>query len=237
MSRFIRSRLVPDFSRQRGLVSEALTSRRKIVVEGCGTTGSWVAFSLAKMGFMNVTVTDIDRVEGVNLPAQMLFPRASASKPHSLRTMAYYAGCGGRIVPFFKYTADAQDIRFRRPPYKGRTIFSCVDTVEGRMEIAQAAKRLHAKELIDFRMGAEGGSAIFVGERALNWDAYIRTLATTSFEEVPSCGPRALLPNAMALVGLVLTRWLAVERGEAEPIQRFTLDSRNLMVLQEREEA
>ena len=59
-----------DYSRQVNILNpEEFNTRINII--GAGATGSWVAFSLAKMGLQNLHIYDFDTVGMHNLPNQM----------------------------------------------------------------------------------------------------------------------------------------------------------------------
>ena len=59
-----------DFSRQINVLDPS-EFKTPIHIIGAGATGSWVAFSLAKMGITNINVYDFDEGGMHNLPNQM----------------------------------------------------------------------------------------------------------------------------------------------------------------------
>ena len=59
-----------DYSRQVNILNPE-EFKLPIHIIGAGATGSWVAFSLAKMGLSNITVYDFDEIGMHNLPNQM----------------------------------------------------------------------------------------------------------------------------------------------------------------------
>ena len=59
-----------DYSRQVNIFKPE-EFKTPIHIIGAGATGSWVAFSLAKMGVKNITIYDFDEVGMHNLPNQM----------------------------------------------------------------------------------------------------------------------------------------------------------------------
>ena len=59
-----------DFSRQVNVFNPN-EFKTPIHIIGAGATGSWVAFSLAKMGIENIFLYDFDTVGMHNLPNQM----------------------------------------------------------------------------------------------------------------------------------------------------------------------
>ena len=85
--------------------------------------------------------------------------------------------------------------------------------------------------MIDFRMGPEAGSVLMVGP--MSFSAYEKSLEGEFMAE--GCGARALLPNALAMVGLTLTHWLARQRGAGRAISRFSVDTKGLIIEEETE--
>ena len=219
-------KMAPDYTQQESLVPTLLRAK-PIVVAGCGTIGSWVTLSLCKMGFRRVTVVDFDRTAPHNLPAQMLHSGVSY-KAYGVRLLCRYLGA----APLKAYMSRFERFAEEHPrKLKGATLFLCVDTVEARQAAASMAQACGVEQMIDFRMGPEAGSVLMVGP--MSFSAYEKSLEGEFMAE--GCGARALLPNALAMVGLTLTHWLARQRGAGRAISRFSVDTKGLIIEEETE--
>ena len=58
-----------DFSRQNRIFNPD-QSKINVTILGAGSTGSFIAFVLAKMGIKEIKVVDFDKVEAHNIPNQ-----------------------------------------------------------------------------------------------------------------------------------------------------------------------
>lgn len=220
-----------DLTRQGELVPLELRSR-PILIVGCGTIGSWAAHTMLRMGFEKVLVCDFDKFESHNGPAQMLSVRAGgADKVEALESAQAALGLPAPVTGVGKWPpADGEEPKWaRRRVAKealrdpGLVVVAAADTVEGRRAIAEDARKRGVRRLIDFRMGPEGGAVLFVGERAMDWGDYMKSLEV-EFVEEPTCGRRAMLTTGLALVGMGLGYWYARERTERTLVPRLRMD-------------
>jgi hypothetical protein len=60
----------PDYWRQTDLLKMDTANRRKHIVIGAGSVGSYLVYGLAKLGIKNITVYDADKAEAHNIPNQ-----------------------------------------------------------------------------------------------------------------------------------------------------------------------
>jgi threonine dehydrogenase-like Zn-dependent dehydrogenase len=186
-----------------------------VVVVGCGTTGSWVAHDLLRLGFCNIRVVDYDNVESHNVPAQF----HSADHVGVPKVEAFKAAMKRLKMPVPK-----QIVKARYPIPQNMTkhhkwarvtedsyMWSCVDSVDGRRDIAEAARLAGVRQLIDLRMGPESGTILATGVNGpMPWDDYMASL-DVEFAPEPACGRRAYVTTAKVLTGLAVHHWIAAE--------------------------
>lgn len=207
-----------DLKRQAGLVPLKLRMKPALVV-GAGTTGSWCAHTLLRMGWKDVVVVDADLIESHNAPAQFHVIGESAkglSKVEGVREAMHRLGLPvpGTALEMFPGATKVP---------KGGLVFSCVDNIDARKAVAEAAEAAEVHRLVDFRMGPEEGSVLFVSASGpMSWETYRETLER-KFVPIPACGMSAMLTTGLAIVGLGLGHWIAGER-KGDLATRLNLD-------------
>jgi len=225
-----------DLTRQAELFPTVERLKKHLVV-GCGTTGTWVAFSLLSMGCERVVVMDDDFVEGHNLVAQLHLPLpredgevVQVRKVDSFRRLMKRLGRPEAATIAGRATGNNLP--------ECDVVWLCIDNVEGRKQVGAAVLE-KGKELIDLRMGVETGTVIYysaaetsgeIDVRPLK-EEYLRSLEGEFKEE--GCGPRALLPNALTLVGWAMMHWLATKRGAVEMGRRWRIEGAAGVIMQE----
>lgn len=136
------------FANQSAMISEDAL-KTPVYIIGAGSIGSFVALTLAKMGFPDITVQDMDTVEEHNIPAQF-YPEDSVgqSKVDALKSMVKaFAGVD------LKVEGEPWDIHSRLPPNIGLLVVA-VDNMDLRKDIyTQWGHRV--PYYIEARMGAE----------------------------------------------------------------------------------
>lgn len=188
---------------------------RPIIVAGCGTTGSWTAYTLLMCGFQNVTVIDFDQVLPHNTAA-FLGGHPGRNKAEALRDNMSSLGLptplaiNGRIEDHLCSVMLA----VRSAGDGLLCVFSCVDTVESRRFICDRLDTGldHSPMLIDYRMGLLSGSVLFASHFGpMSFPQFHDSL---DVDFVPDgCGARAFLPTALSIVGLGISHWLHAMRG------------------------
>lgn len=71
-----------DYQRQMNFYSPS--ARHNVLIVGAGSTGSYLAFGLARMGVKDITVVDFDTVENHNLPNQFFSESQLSEKENEL---------------------------------------------------------------------------------------------------------------------------------------------------------
>lgn len=208
--------LAIDLRRQGDLVPVWLREEAMTVV-GCGTTGSWVAHSLLRMGFTGVRVIDCDRVEGHNVPMQFHFNQPTMAKVDAFERAHKALNLPMPRATYFAKVEEVDD-------FAPGTVFSCLDEIDPRRTVLRKAIDSGARRLVDLRMGPVTGEVLLAGvEGPMEWSEYAETLEGVFVDE-PACGRRAFLPTALALVGLALGHWISAEAGRVPLKKRFMVD-------------
>lgn len=171
-----------------------------ITVIGAGAIGSWTVMALAKMGFCDITVYDFDKVEPVNLNAQVYgFHDVGRLKVHALH---------GAVK-----LATNIDIEVKAEPYEMQEnrsargiVIAAVDSMRARALIWNSlkAKAINCLAYIDPRMGAE--EAMLYCMRPMHGadqKTYEKTLYSDRDAVQERCTAKATAYTALMLSGLV----------------------------------
>ena len=115
-----------DYSRQVNILNPE-EFNTKINIIGAGATGSWVAFSLAKMGLSNLHIYDFDEVGMHKLPNQMFGVRdIDRNKALSIRNI---------IKLFTGFTVNARNEKVDGSVPMQGIVFMLTDTMKSRKDI------------------------------------------------------------------------------------------------------
>lgn len=136
------------YVRQRDILPHEVLQKATVTVIGVGAIGSFVAFSLAKMGVGTIHVYDHDSVEPHNLPQQWYrLKDLTRKKTDALSELL--SEFGGNVV--------SHPEKFVAQPLKG-IVICAVDSMDARILIWRHIKKSTKVDLfIDGRMGAEVG--------------------------------------------------------------------------------
>src|SRR3990167_10520640 len=102
-----------------------------VVIVGCGTTGSWVAHDLLRLGFSGIRICDFDQVERHNIPAQ--FHAANSDGKHkveSFKMAMKKLGLPCPVAVVAEMFPPSQTNRKWKPLTSESYVWSCVDSVE-----------------------------------------------------------------------------------------------------------
>lgn len=140
-----------DFRRQKQIFNPE-EQKLNIFIVGAGSTGSFIALTLAKLGFENINVIDYDKVEKHNIPNQ--FYRSQDIDEH-------------KVVALQNIIEDFTDVEIGVFDEKinekseldyldlNSLVVLCVDNIKTRKLIYNKIKEMPVK-LIDTRFGGEG---------------------------------------------------------------------------------
>jgi molybdopterin/thiamine biosynthesis adenylyltransferase len=212
-----------DLSRQADLV-DADALEVPVALIGCGGIGSFSALALAKMGCVNLTIFDDDRVEDHNIPNQLYRPDdVGHLKVERLADI---------IREFTGTTVEARPERIQRQRLQG-IIVSGVDSMEARRHIWDRSIRYKAGVVayIDARMGAELARVYAV--RPTDPDDvrfYEKTLYSDDEAWQVPCTAQSIVYNGFAIASLVASQVKRVAMGE--PLRReIIFDQKTLTFL------
>lgn len=205
-----------DFSRQVNIFKPD-EFKTPIHIIGGGATGSWLAFSLAKMGIENITVYDFDEVGMHNLPNQM-FGLNDVGKNKALSIKAL-------IRRFTGFNIKARNVKFESQlPLQG-IVFILTDTMKSRKDIFLKSIKNNPLIglLIETRMDLRGGRIYAIDPKDRDiCKAYEETLYSDDEAEVSACGvSQTVLPTAMGIVSNAI--WKMLNFINNEPYENETI--------------
>lgn len=192
-----------DYSRQVNILNPE-EFNTKINIIGAGATGSWVAFSLAKMGLSNLHIYDFDEVGMHNLPNQMFGVRdIDRNKALSIRNI---------IKLFTGFTVNARNEKVDGSvPLQG-IVFMLTDTMKSRKDIYNRAIKNNPSIdlLIETRMDLRGGRIYVVDPKNREQTKmYEQTFYSDDEAEVSACGvSQTVLPSALAITSHAIWKLL-----------------------------
>lgn len=198
-----------DYSRQVNILNPE-EFNTKINIIGAGATGSWVAFSLAKMGLSNLHIYDFDEVGMHNLPNQMFGVRdIDRNKALSIRNI---------IKLFTGFTVNARNEKVDGSvPLQG-IVFMLTDTMKSRKDIYNRAIKNNPSIdlLIETRMDLRGGRIYVVDPKNREQTKmYEQTFYSDDEAEVSACGvSQTVLPSALAITSHAIWKLLNYINGE-----------------------
>lgn len=165
---------------------------KSITIIGAGAVGSWTSLALAKMGFLNQTVWDMDTVDVENLNCQF-FPAASvgSSKAMALEYM---------IERFTGQKIKTVEDKYTASPLRDSIVIAAVDNMQVRKDIFDNCHGM----FIDPRMGAEQ-MHLYVMNKKIEKDNtdYMNSWYPDSGAEHEACTAKSTIYCANILAGLV----------------------------------
>lgn len=198
-----------DFSRQANILNPE-EFNKPIHIIGAGATGSWVAFTLAKMGLSNITVYDFDEVGMHNLPNQMFgLSDIDKNKALSIRNII-------RRFTGFNIKARTQKVEGGQP-LQG-IVFMLTDTMKSRKDIYNMSIKNNPNIdlLIETRMDLRGGRIYAIDPKnRYMCKQYEGTFYSDDEAEISACGiSQTVLPTALAITSHAIWKLLNYINGE-----------------------
>ena len=184
--------------RQRDIIPPDALAQTWCTVIGVGAIGRQVALQLAAIGVPSLQLIDFDTVEAVNLAPQG-YLRDDLGRPKVQATADLCQQINQQLE-----VHEVND-RYRRSTAVGDCIFACVDRIETRKVIYEAARN-HASFFCDGRMSAEVVRVLACNART-GWDHYPDTLFApeASFQGV--CTAKSTIFTANIAAGLMLEQF------------------------------
>lgn len=199
-----------DFSRQSRIFNPE-EQKSKITIIGCGSTGSFIGLTLAKLGFNEIKVIDFDKVEEQNIPNQFYrINDIGKPKVEALKEI---------VMDFTGTELETENIKVEKD-YEfdlslDSIIIFCVDNMEARRLIYDKIKDFPIM-LIDTRMGGVGFDIYVVDlSDEEQKKVYETRLGMTTLETV--CGEKATIYTILAIASETCQIVKNIDRGEAYP--------------------
>lgn len=216
-----------DFSRQVNILDPE-EFKTPIHIIGAGATGSWLAFSLAKMGIQNLHIYDFDEVGMHNLPNQM-FGIRNIDKNKALTIKQI-------IRQFTGYKVKAHDVKIDgTQPLQG-IVFMLTDTMASRKNIYELAIRNNPniELLIETRMDLRGGRIYALDPKDKDQcQKYEETLYSDDEAEVSACGvSQTVLPTALGIISNAIWKMLNYINKESFPSETLVDFSNEVIMTQ-----
>jgi len=187
--------------------------RLNIHIIGCGSTGSFIALNLAKLGFNNIACYDFDLVEEHNIPNQFY----RLSDINKLKVDALYEiikdFTGTEINPVpKKITEEYSLIDFVD---LNSLVILCTDNMESRKLIYEQLKDLPIG-LIDTRLGGEGYQIYYIDlTNEEQKKTYEECLNAETVEA--ACGQKAIIYTILSIVSETCNLIKRLDKGENIP--------------------
>lgn len=185
---------------------ESLSAEINIV--GAGAIGSWVALSLAKMGFVDITVWDMDEVSIENMNCQF-YPISHVGKPKVdvLKDMVE-AFTGVSIMTRGKY--EGQQL--------SGIVVSALDNMETRKLIFDSRSNV-TKWIIDPRMSLEAASLVTCNcQDSTSVQRYAKTFYSDSDAVQERCTAKSTIYTANLIAGLVCKTVKDIATGSSQDL-------------------
>ncbi len=199
-----------DYSRQNRIFNPD-KSNLNITIVGAGSTGSFTAFTLAKMGIKKIKIIDFDKVELHNIPNQYYrLKDIGKLKVEALKEI---------IQDFSEVEVETENI-FVDKDYifdldMDTIVINCVDSIESRKIITELLEGIPIK-VIDTRFGGEGYSIHYYNSgNEKEVEDYKKSLEV-EFKET-KCGEKSIIYTINSLASEVCNIIKKIQNNENHP--------------------
>jgi sulfur carrier protein ThiS adenylyltransferase len=202
-----------SYVRQSAILDPARAAEVKVMVVGCGTVGSNAAVQLAKAGFKQFALSDMDAVEAHNIPSQ------------DFRIDDLGSQKTGAVKQAIQRVAEETTVQVigewdKFMPVLGDVVISAADSMDVRRDLFESVRGNSAVSLlIDFRMGGnELQVRAFDPNDERRCAQYEDTLHDAADSVPAECGGRTFAPVG-ALAGALATQFLTkhLRDGDGPP--------------------
>jgi tRNA A37 threonylcarbamoyladenosine dehydratase len=196
-----------DFGKQYNIYNPE-NQKLDIIIVGAGSTGSFTALNLAKMGMNKISVIDFDVVEEHNIPNQFFRTKDIGKlKVEALSEI---------IKEFTDLEIETENIEidenYNFDLTTNTLIILCVDSIEVRKLIYEKVKDYPIK-LIDTRFGGEGFSIHSIDlSNESHKEKYEKSLTATAKET--SCGEKSIIYTILNLASEVCNLVKKIDKEE-----------------------
>lgn len=221
----------PDYQRQMNFYSPS--AHHNVLIVGAGSTGSYLAFGLARMGVKDITVVDFDTVENHNLPNQFFSENGLPTEESTLFKTNALQSTLAMFMPdtmkSIKYISIAKNIKecFDEVFPHGKTysaIFMAVDDMNIRKWLWTEfkSKGHRTKYYIDPRTGGEYANIFSIKtDNTLSTTVYEQNLWSNEEVEPLPCTGRAVIDVTLCVVGECIGRFRQAMKGKLQVIWTF----------------
>ncbi len=196
-----------DFFKQKNIYDPA-ENKLEVTIAGVGSTGSFVALNLAKMGIAKIKVIDFDKVEDHNIPNQFFrFQDIDKQKVNALEEI---------ILEFTGTRIETEDIKIEED-YEfdinlNSLVVLAVDSMEARKLIYEKLKDFPIK-IIDTRFGGEGYSVHLVDLSNDEEKERFEASLDSPTKETP-CGEKGIIYTVLSLASEICNIVKRLDKGE-----------------------
>lgn len=185
--------------------------KAEIIIVGCGSTGSFTALTLAKMGISNIKVIDFDKIEEHNIPNQF-FRLSDVGKLKTEALKEIIKDFTGTEIEIENVKID-KDFEFDIGLES--ILICCVDNIETRKLIMEKIKGFPIK-FIDTRFGGEGYSIHLVDLMEDEEVEKFEKSLKLPLKET-GCGEKGIIYTILSLASEVCNIVKKIEKGENTP--------------------
>lgn len=217
-----------DFTNQNQIFNPKDYENNKVIIIGAGSTGSFIALTLAKMGIQQITVIDNDEIEEHNIPHQFYtLPSIGKKKVEALQELI-------QLMTGITITTYQEQVK-RNYPWLERglqlktILIICTDNVESRKDIFESMK-YYPNHVIDTRMGGEEYTIhlYHYGQQPQGIQQYEKLLQEPTAET--PCGEKSIIYTILSIASTTSMLVKMLLTGQQTPlmIRKAILQGREL---------
>ena len=207
------------YTRQSGLISVSGLKRSSVSIIGSGSTGSFTALGLSKMGVGSIEIFDEDGVSEHNLPNQFFRHKDIGQfKVDALKEIIKDFGNTKLIIHKCFYTDQLlQPI-----------VITCTDSLESRKIVWERFLQQHGTQyFIDGRMGGEFAHVYCVNKKDIEF--YEKSFLKKA-ENLP-CSERSIIYCVMIIAGLLCRTVKAIINNEKDFPKEIMFSMKNMVYI------
>lgn len=204
-----------DIYKRQSKFYNPLLFNRHIVVVGCGSLGGNIAVAMAKLGLMQFTLYDFDKVEKHNIPNQP-FSRfqVGSYKTDAVSDMIQdqlFDKTLAKVIQKGKFDASSEIP-------SGSVLVNAADSIIVRKEAAYSAPT--NTFIMDVRSGPDSYNVYFCDKRVKHqWDFYQKTFFDPSEAVGGGCGAQSTIFGNLDITALAVNGYVRFVNGHEYPAQ------------------
>lgn len=204
-----------DYTRHASFFNPVDNGKVPVIIIGAGAIGSFVALTLAKIGFLNISVFDEDEIDQVNIPNQF-YPLDSIGKKKVevlVEEVLRYTGVG--VV--------GNPVRFLDQPIpESAIVISCVDSMTSREIVYAQCRKVGFSNMlgmIDSRMAGTVYRIYTVNKDS--HDKYMDFWYPDSVATMERCTEKSVIFNVCGISSMVCSQAVKLAKGEPLEFELF----------------